>query len=315
MHRTVEPEVAAYAARCDQHLADLDPSVRARVRLDIEEIVSEVCAELDGTPDELVGPPARFVTELRSAAGLPAPPVDAVGDGGPTRPPWRDRLGGLWASRPMVWVRGLAPELRTAWWVLRGFLVAAIVGWITGGGPRPSWLLVMPYWRVLGSRVVGLGVLAGAVYLSVEAGRRELSRNQRVLRRVASVAAVVMAFAVVSDLRDAARVDFRAAPRFVALAKAGPRADGVVTIGSIATGAAREARTVEEAQAAVRDLLQLGPPSTIYIDADGRPTFPRTEAGIAETLQALADGGFLQPTGELPTTPPVPSAPPVPTNP
>jgi hypothetical protein len=309
---TINPEIAPYVARCDELLDDLDPPMRDQLRLDIEEIVSEVCAELGGTPEELVGPPLRFVTELRAAAGLAPPRL--------TAPPrqvrrWRDRVRWALSSRPAQWLRELLPELRTAWWVGRGFLVAAVLGWLTGGGRRPAWFLLAPYWRVLDSRVLGLVVLGGAIYLSVEAGRRDLSRAQRAVRNVASVTAVLMAFALVIYARDVAVSDEPSAPPFALDVNGHPGFGGVVTIGSTVTGSVREATTLEEAHAAVKDLLAVGPPATIYIDAGGRPTLPRTEAGIAAALQTLLDDGLLKGDTPSPSPSPEPMAPAIPTNP
>lgn len=300
---TVDPAVADYVVLCEEHLRDLPPEVAARLRADVEEIVTEVCAELHGEPGELVGPPLRFITELRTAAGLPPPPGSAGPAGtGEQKRGLRDRAQSLRDHGAAQWVRHLLPELRPAWWVARGFVLAVALGQLTGGG-RPAWFLgLLPYWPVFGSRLLGLATIGAAVYLSVEAGRRTLSGAQRVLRGVASGLAVVAALVLLGEARSWSQSrGFSSSihhPHPPAPSTPGVVDDGfpMVEIGSRVTGERIPVLHLNEARQVVARLLASGPPASILIERGGAPPSPqspRSADDIEATLQALVANGFL----------------------
>lgn len=296
------PAIAEYVILCEEHLRDLPAPVAGQLRRDIEEIVTEVCGELDGAPQDLVGPPLRFVTDLRTAAGLAPPPAAiASSEAGEGDRRLRDRVRSLWEHRALQWVRQLAPELRPAWWVARGYVLAVALGRLTGADLRPSWLLgFVPYWPAFGSRLLGLVAIAGAVYLSVEAGRRALSGRQRALRLASSVAAVVFAFVLLGEAKswshshgfDPSYLHYPppAQPR---LAPTAPGQAALVTIGSSLTGNAAPVIDLATALQTVESLLVESPPAAIFIEHDGTRTYPGTRAAIESELRGLAERGLL----------------------
>jgi hypothetical protein len=140
-------------------LADLPPSEREELLEDLDDHLAEVAAE-SGTPlEERLGPPEAYAAELRAAYGSrPA-----------TRRRRGDRLRSLRATgrRTHASLSGFAayrsvaeflPELRPAWWVVRGY-AAAIVLLTVGFGPRvipenlAEWVVVLAL--VLPSVMIG----------------------------------------------------------------------------------------------------------------------------------------------------------------
>lgn len=296
---TLDIAVRAYVAECEPLLEDLEDVDRDQLRNDINEIVTEVCGELDGSPMQLIGPPARFVAELRAAAGFGPPPSTDGEEAAPAarRRMW-DRVRSLWYHPASLWLRNLMPELRPAWLVGRGVLVAVALARLTGSSPRPSWLLgVIPYWPVFESRLLGIAAIGAGVYLSVEAGRRRLTGGRRVLRGASSVIAIATAFVLISDLRDVAVHDSH--PQVVVIdhptpANPGPGAPGnLVGIGSDVTGQYEVVVHLDHAQAILDELLVNAPPAAIFIEHNGARVNPGTSQAINEMLNTLAEEGFL----------------------
>lgn len=120
-----------YAAAVRAALADLPARDREALLEDLDDHLAEVAAE-PGMPslEERLGTPEAYAAELRAAyGGRPA--------GGRTRLTgrMRDRSTGvvrrvhtrLLGLPPYRQAAGFAPELRPAWWVLRGYVVALAV--------------------------------------------------------------------------------------------------------------------------------------------------------------------------------------------
>jgi hypothetical protein len=164
VNTTVDGDVARYAAAVRAAFADLPAPDREALLEDIEDHLVEVAAETGGPLQERLGPPAGYAAELRAWAGLPAPGAR--------------RRRGLRASRlghriERRWHAALAhpagravaeflPELRPAWWVLRGYLVVQLAS------VALSYLVVdnglsFPLPTVLGSQVLGLLLVGVAV--------------------------------------------------------------------------------------------------------------------------------------------------------
>jgi hypothetical protein len=194
---TIDAEIARYATAVRAAFADLPGPERELLLEDLEDHLQEVAAE------------------LRASAGLPATGALAGGGRRP-RPRLREsrvarRLAGLWGGA-MAHPAGRAvaeflPELRPAWWVLRGYLAvqAASVGL--------SFLfaddgLSFPVPRLLDSRVLGLLATVAAVAGSVALGRRATTgRRARGLLVIGNAALALFAFFLLTDLgasRDAA---------------------------------------------------------------------------------------------------------------
>jgi hypothetical protein len=185
-------DVATYAASVRAALSDL-PADQASVLLeDLEDHLREIAAEAEGPLTERLGPPEQYAKELRAAYG--ATQVNTR----PQDPALRD------LQRARVWVTGsewyrqvraFLPELRPAWWVLRGYLAALILteafsrGYGLGPIPNPATKRGL-------AEILAMGV---AIWLSVRIGRR--SRNLPQGARFLAVSAnVLIAFVSVAVL-------------------------------------------------------------------------------------------------------------------
>jgi hypothetical protein len=180
---TIEGEIARYASAVRAAFADLPGPDRELLLEDLEDHLQEVAAEAGGPLADRLGRPEAYAAELRASAGLPAP--GALGrrrTGSWLRETWgAQQAGRLWqaasthpAGRAVL---EFLPELRPAWWVLRGYLAVqaacvalSLLDANLGG-------LSFPIPRPFGSRVLGLLAVAGAVAGSVALGRRGTSRR------------------------------------------------------------------------------------------------------------------------------------------
>jgi hypothetical protein len=185
-------DVATYAASVRAALSDL-PSDQAAVLLeDLEDHLKEIAAEAGAPLTERLGPPEQYAKELRTAYG--ATQVD------PRRqdPAMRDLvqarawvMGSEWYRQ----VRAFLPELRPAWWVLRGYLAALVLtaafsqGYGIGPIPNPTTKRGL-------AELLAAGV---AIWLSVRIGRRSRNLPQGA-RFLAMSANVVIAFVAVAVL-------------------------------------------------------------------------------------------------------------------
>ena len=159
-----DPEVAAYARQVREALADVPPARLEELLEDLEEHLVEVAAETPGPLTDRLGSPVDYAAELRRAAGLPEPVAGETGT--VDRPGVLRRLREQYGDhRTVVAVRQFLPELRPAWWVIRGWAaVAAVDAVFTGPVDLP-----LP---TLGLGVVGWLVTAAAVAWSVRWGLR-----------------------------------------------------------------------------------------------------------------------------------------------
>jgi hypothetical protein len=295
---TVSASVSAYAEACSPHLRDLDPATQAQLHTDIVEIVSEVCAELEGSPEDLVGTPDRFVRELRAAAGLPRPlSTEDVTRGNGLLFTLR-RLGD---HRSVRWLRTLLPELRPAWWVARGVLVAWAIA-AASGASGPSWILnLIPHWPLAGSSILGLALVAGAVYVSVEAGRRRPRGWPRIAAPVASLVAIAFGMSLASNASrwtgGQAAYDEVVPPAgaSVYVREAGPPTFSPVVVGSYVTTERFEVVDVSEARATIDSMLSAAPPASIYFEYGGEQRQPGNRQAIDELLAELVQRGLLNP--------------------
>jgi len=190
-----------------RHLADLPDDERADLLEDLEDHLTELCAEFDDGLEAHLGTPERYAEELRASAGL--------ADLAP-----RSRFGALAdavvASRPIVRLRHasravqdlpvygrarhFADELRPGWWVLRGYLLALAAQVVTDAGEYSY-----PIPRFMGRRSLGLVMVAVAVYASIGlAHRGDRGRRWRLLAVAATVVALIAAVHAGSLIDDAA---------------------------------------------------------------------------------------------------------------
>lgn len=142
-----DPRITPYLDAAAVHLADLPPGERAELLEDLAAHLAEIAADEGPAFATRLGSPDQYAAEFRASAGYPP-----AGSGSTAqRAPGRLRtLGNDAASatrdlgaRIADGVRGfpggtalmtLLPRLRPAWWVLRAWLAALVVGidWPTG---------------------------------------------------------------------------------------------------------------------------------------------------------------------------------------
>lgn len=176
-----------YVEKCKPFLTDLEAHQQAQLLTDIREIVAEVAYELDGEPEDLVGTPIRFVSDLRAAAGLPPLLLQARPDPSAHQreAPLTELLAQLVRKAvtsarqdAVPFTRALLRDLRPAWWVARGLGLAFFFGRVTEDLDRPQGL--MP--DLFGSSIAGVLAAVVCVVLSVRAGRSSAQRSP--LRRM-----------------------------------------------------------------------------------------------------------------------------------
>jgi hypothetical protein len=161
-------DVATYAAAVRAALSDLPPDQSEILLEDLEDHLREVATEAGGPLAERLGSPEEYARELRTAYG--ATQVNTRRQD----PLLRDVLlartwltGSQWYQQ----VRAFLPELRPAWWVLRGYLAALILtaafssGYSLGPIPNPTTRRGI-------AEILAAGV---AIWLSVRIGRRNRS--------------------------------------------------------------------------------------------------------------------------------------------
>ncbi|RWZ55060.1 hypothetical protein ELQ92_15660 [Labedella populi] len=154
-----DDDVARFAAAVRSHLDDLPPD-------EVEELVDGLEADLIEQREdsgEPLGDAREYADELRAAAGLPPRDSRRPDDewfGGFKRM-WRN--GSAWVQErrgnaAVAAVLDFLVTLRPAWWVLRGWVVFAIVFMFGALGPLPT-------------ELTGWLLLAGVVVVSVQWGR------------------------------------------------------------------------------------------------------------------------------------------------
>jgi hypothetical protein len=233
---TIDADVARYATAVRAAFADLPAPERELLLEDLEDHLQEVAAEDGGPLDERLGAPEAYAAELRASAGLPAPGAPAAGHRR-ARPRLREsrvarRLAALWGGA-LAHPAGRAvaeflPELRPAWWVVRGYLAvqAASVGLSFLFADND---LRFPVPELFGSQVLGLLAVAAAVAGSVALGRRSAAtRRGHGLIVLVNTALAVFAVFLLLDLgasRYAAEAGWDQA-QFVTIDPMGLRSNG-----------------------------------------------------------------------------------------
>jgi len=181
----LEPEVARYLEAVREGLGDLTDAERDDLLEEVESSLLEAAAD-SGSVQERLGPPEEFAAELRSAAGLEAPPVEPTRERG-----IRDVLAELAAAARSPRLRRFASELTPTWWLARGYVAVAFLGFLGFG-----WTISHREVPRLHNGKLGLLAIAVAVVLSFWLGRR--ARGVKGTARVAVVAAnIVLAAAAI----------------------------------------------------------------------------------------------------------------------
>lgn len=244
-------------------LADLPPEDRETLLEDLHDHISEVAAEPGLSLEDRLGAPEAYAAELRAAyGGRPA--------GAPTSRRGRLRAGTAGTARrvhtrmlglpPYRQAAAFLPELRPAWWVLRGYAVAlAVLAPLTSPGLVPGDLVA---W------VFTLTVVWGSVWLGrhARAGSRGWGRTLLAGVNVLAVVLVISAMTLVPSTspRDVS-FDYGPAP-------AAMRGERVLTIERVA---APEGGPVYNILPYAADGTQLH--DVRLYDQDGRPLTLRPE--------------------------------------
>jgi hypothetical protein len=200
---TVGTDVASYIAEVERLLDDLPHEDRLELLEDVREHVTEVAAEDEGSLADRLGPPGVYTAELRASAGLPprVEPAELTATERLRRAVRATALGSLAESAPIRAVRGFMPELRPAWWVVRGYMAAVVIDALifspsaSDGG--------LPWPRLDGSSVVGVLLVVVCVALSILAGRATTGRQRHgMVALFANVAVVALFAAVLPQVQD-----------------------------------------------------------------------------------------------------------------
>jgi hypothetical protein len=171
---TTTPEAQAYLGEVEHELADLPADERTELLEDLGMHLVALEEDGDGRPlAARLGSPADYAAELRAAAGLPPRSAEVV-DGGRLAAGThavRGLVAAVAGSRVVRETWSFLPQLRPAWWVLRGYLVVLV--------PRLRHIDSyndFPVPALLGSHLVGGAAVVLAVVVSVTLGRRRLPR-------------------------------------------------------------------------------------------------------------------------------------------
>ena len=209
---TIDGDVARYATAVRAAFADLPGPERELLLEDLEDHLQEVAAEAGGPLEERLGRPETYAAELRASAGLPA--AGAAATAGRARPRLREsrvarRLRRSWrgtmAHPAAAATAEFLPELRPAWWVLRGYVAVLAASAVLGGlYPGDGQGMRFPVPALFGSQLLGLLAIVAAVVVSVRLGRRGPATGWRRGLGVAGNAALGL-FAVVLLLDLGAR--------------------------------------------------------------------------------------------------------------
>ncbi|MCZ7439730.1 hypothetical protein O7598_25240 [Micromonospora sp. WMMC241] len=204
-------EITDYVDRVRDALADLPPALRDELTEDLPEHLAEVAAEGDGTLVDRLGAPEAYAAELRSAAGaepgrrpVRLPRLARARDRAATQVRLLDRQLGPLVGQARV--ADFVRSLRPAWWLLRGWLAALLIGEMTDSGR----VGLLP--RLEGSALGGLALLAAAVVASLWLGRHSdgFTGWPRRLYLLGTAVLVVFSFAVLADVHRNAREDMYA---------------------------------------------------------------------------------------------------------
>jgi hypothetical protein len=171
---TTTPAAEQYLADVEHELADLPAEERAELLEDLAMHLSALEEEGDERPlATRLGSAADYAAELRLAAGLPARSAGADEEGRlmvGTRLLWQAATAAR-DSRVVREVWSFLPQLRPAWWVLRGYLVVLVPRLRHVDSNRD-----FPVPALLGSHLIGGAAVVLAVVVSVTLGRRRLPR-------------------------------------------------------------------------------------------------------------------------------------------
>jgi hypothetical protein len=158
-------EARSYLDRVGAALADLPEEERADLLDELGTHVDEIAAEGTSSLESRLGTPEAYAAELRAAAGLP--PARARGRAVVEA---LARLRVHRRSPAMTGPEEFLRSIRPAWWVLRAWVVVALLTWYA----QPHWLQSLVVVPDVGPDGLSILALLAAVVASVQLGRREL---------------------------------------------------------------------------------------------------------------------------------------------
>lgn len=171
-------EVERYISGVSAALADLPDAVRQELLEDLPDHLAEIAADDPASLDDRLGPPASYAAELRAATGVDVEkrersPQRVAATIAALRPHARtfdETVGRLIGYDRLV---DFLVQLRPAWWVFRGYVVAMVLLYILADGydlfPQDS-----------SAGLLGWALVVVLVGLSIRIGRRPLHMTRRV---------------------------------------------------------------------------------------------------------------------------------------
>lgn len=153
------PDLDAYMAAIRGQLLDLSEEEREDLLDDLRQHLQEVAAESEEPLVDRLGPPEGYAAELRATAALPVAPARR----------WQRAAKACDRLRQHAALATLKTEALhhpTTWWVVRGYLVALLFSIFT-----QQYGIGWPVPRFANSKILGLAMTAGLVWLSVRVGR------------------------------------------------------------------------------------------------------------------------------------------------
>jgi hypothetical protein len=198
---TVTGEAATDAERyltdVARHLGGLGAEEQAELLEDLNQHLLEIAAEPGPSLYERLGSPEVYAAELLASAG-----VTPEGRGKPMVARLRTRAASLRSrvvrSAPGREAARMAPVVRPAWWVARGYLSISLLAALDGSGSFPGF----PIPELFGSRLMALLGIVVAIPLSVRLGQRELGRGARAAVVAGNAVLVVFGLVLLSRAGD-----------------------------------------------------------------------------------------------------------------
>jgi len=187
-------DAVEYARQVRLALRDITPSQLDELLEDLDEHLAEIATDTSGTLRDRLGPPGVYAQELREAAGLRAPvAVDAAR----RLEELREAAARLGRHGSVQSVLAFLPELRPAWWVLRGWLAVLTLGYLSGYHS-----LLIPFGVLLGPPLI-----LAAMALSVRLGRHAVRRadqnpRQRLVTLGANAGLALVAFIALAAVQQ-----------------------------------------------------------------------------------------------------------------
>ncbi len=167
--RALTPEAQAYLDGVAVHLADLQVEDRTDLLEELEAHLAELSSEGDAPLVSRLGAPGDYAAELRAAAGLPAAATRSGAAVGQLLGQVLAHVQRLRRRPSVIGAATTAVALKPVWWLVRSWVLAALVARVLTAGP---WSSGYPFVPVIGSPFGGLLAILALLALSVRLDRR-----------------------------------------------------------------------------------------------------------------------------------------------